>query len=244
MFSLFARKLGGRRQHDQVKSPANTAPRRAKQRTHTKTERPPARPAQAQRHAPKARLQQAARTTRQGQTVQSKPIKKTSQDPAGSPGAPAAARSKAARKTSQHPSAKRCLKSLASQFSSWVQKTNSLLRAAPLRFGAEGPRLARGFHLEAQEAMEKQFMLACRMIRGIARSHCKESLQGVIARSHCKESLQGVIARSHCKGDGKVFLRGTVAEEDRLLLEMRNRSWRSRASFKKRRMRCPVGGQR
>ena len=24
-----------------------------------------------------------------------------------------------------------------------------------------------------------------------ARSHCKESLQGVIARSHCKESLQG-----------------------------------------------------
>ena len=30
-----------------------------------------------------------------------------------------------------------------------------------------------------------------------ARSHCKESLQGVIARSHCKESLQGVIARSH-----------------------------------------------
>ena len=33
----------------------------------------------------------------------------------------------------------------------------------------------------------------------IARSHCKEPLQGVIARSHCKESLQGVIARSHCK---------------------------------------------
>ena len=32
-----------------------------------------------------------------------------------------------------------------------------------------------------------------------ARSHCKESLQGVIARSHCKESLQGVIARSHGK---------------------------------------------
>ena len=28
-----------------------------------------------------------------------------------------------------------------------------------------------------------------------ARSHCKESLQGVIARSHCKESLQGVMAR-------------------------------------------------
>ena len=33
----------------------------------------------------------------------------------------------------------------------------------------------------------------------IARSHCKESLQGVIARSHCKESWQGVMARSHCK---------------------------------------------
>ena len=35
----------------------------------------------------------------------------------------------------------------------------------------------------------------------IARSHCKESLQGVIAgviaRSHGKESWQGVIARSH-----------------------------------------------
>ena len=27
----------------------------------------------------------------------------------------------------------------------------------------------------------------------LARSHCKESLQGVIARSHCKESLQGVM---------------------------------------------------
>ena len=34
---------------------------------------------------------------------------------------------------------------------------------------------------------------------GGARSHCKESLQGVMARRHCKESLQGVIARSHCK---------------------------------------------
>ena len=37
----------------------------------------------------------------------------------------------------------------------------------------------------------------------VSRSHCKESLQGVLqgvmARSHCKESLQGVIARSHCK---------------------------------------------
>ena len=41
----------------------------------------------------------------------------------------------------------------------------------------------------------------------IARSHCKESLQGVIARSHCKESLQGVIARSHCKES----LQGVVA---------------------------------
>ena len=35
-------------------------------------------------------------------------------------------------------------------------------------------------------------------------SHYKVSLQGIIimkvnARSHCKESLQGVIARSHCK---------------------------------------------
>ena len=30
----------------------------------------------------------------------------------------------------------------------------------------------------------------------IARSHCKESLQGVMARSHCKESWQGAMARS------------------------------------------------
>ena len=41
----------------------------------------------------------------------------------------------------------------------------------------------------------------------IARSHCKESLQGVIARSHGKESLQGVIARSHCKES----LQGVIA---------------------------------
>ena len=43
------------------------------------------------------------------------------------------------------------------------------------------------------------------IMKVIARSHCKESLQGVIARSHCKESLQGVIARSHeshCKFQG------------------------------------------
>ena len=41
----------------------------------------------------------------------------------------------------------------------------------------------------------------------IARSHCKESLQGVIARSHCKELLQGVSARSHCKES----LQGVIA---------------------------------
>ena len=41
----------------------------------------------------------------------------------------------------------------------------------------------------------------------MARSHGKESLQGVIARSHCKESLQGVIARSH----GKESLQGVIA---------------------------------
>ena len=33
-----------------------------------------------------------------------------------------------------------------------------------------------------------------------SRSHCKQSLQGVIARSHCKESWQGVIARTHLQG--------------------------------------------
>ena len=45
----------------------------------------------------------------------------------------------------------------------------------------------------------------------VSRSHCKESLQGVIARSHCKESwqgvMQGVIARSHCKES----LQGVIA---------------------------------
>ena len=41
----------------------------------------------------------------------------------------------------------------------------------------------------------------------MARSHCKESLQGVMARSHCKESWQGVIARSHCKES----LQGVIA---------------------------------
>ena len=45
----------------------------------------------------------------------------------------------------------------------------------------------------------------------IARSHCKESLQGVIARSHCKESLQGVMARSHCKESCKESLQGVIA---------------------------------
>ena len=46
------------------------------------------------------------------------------------------------------------------------------------------------------------------LLQGVsARSHCKESLQGVIARSHCKESLQGVIARSHCKES----LQGVIA---------------------------------
>ena len=40
------------------------------------------------------------------------------------------------------------------------------------------------------------------------KSHCKESLQGVIARSHCKESWQGVIARQcHCKES----LQGVIA---------------------------------
>ena len=46
-------------------------------------------------------------------------------------------------------------------------------------------------------------------LQGIARSHCKEPLlQGAIARSHCKEwLLQGVIERSHCKES----LQGVIA---------------------------------
>ena len=54
----------------------------------------------------------------------------------------------------------------------------------------------------------------------IARSHCKESLQGVIARSHCKESLQGVIARSHCKES----LQGVIARSHESHCELRMES--------------------
>ena len=53
-----------------------------------------------------------------------------------------------------------------------------------------------------------------------ARSHCKESLHGVIARSHCKESLQGVIARSHCKES----LQGVIARSHESHCELRRES--------------------
>ena len=56
--------------------------------------------------------------------------------------------------------------------------------------------------------------------RVIARSHCKESLQGVIARSHCKESLQGVIARSHCKES----LQGVIAKSHESHCELQGES--------------------
>ena len=70
-----------------------------------------------------------------------------------------------------------------------------------------GEGFFRWVHLSSHESHYKVSLQGI-IIRVIARSHCKESLQGVIStrvitRCHCKESssesLQGVIARSHCK---------------------------------------------
>ena len=63
-----------------------------------------------------------------------------------------------------------------------------------------GEGFFRWVHLScSHESHYKVSLQGIIIIKVIARSHCKESLQGVIARSHCKESLQGVMARSHCK---------------------------------------------
>ena len=63
-----------------------------------------------------------------------------------------------------------------------------------------GEGFFRWVHLNcSHESHYKVSMQGIIIMKVNARSHCKESLQGVIARSHCKESLQGVIARSHCK---------------------------------------------
>ena len=63
-----------------------------------------------------------------------------------------------------------------------------------------GEGFFRWVHLScSHESHYKVSLQGIIIMKVIARSHCKESLQGVIARSHCKESLQGVIARSHCK---------------------------------------------
>ena len=76
-----------------------------------------------------------------------------------------------------------------------------------------GEGFFRWVHLScSHESHYKVSLQGIIIMKVIARSHCKESLQGVIARSHGKESLQGVIimkviARSHCKES----LQGVIA---------------------------------
>ena len=71
-----------------------------------------------------------------------------------------------------------------------------------------GEGFFRWVHLScSHESHYKVSLQGIIIMKVIARSHCKESLQGVIARIHCKECLQGVIARSH----GKESLQGVMA---------------------------------
>ena len=71
-----------------------------------------------------------------------------------------------------------------------------------------GEGFFRWVHLScSHESHYKVSLQGIIIMKVIARSHCKESLQGVIARSHGKESLQGVMARSH----GKESLQGVIA---------------------------------
>ena len=80
------------------------------------------------------------------------------------------------------------------------------------------PKHCEGFfrwvHLScSHESHYKVSLQGTIMMKVIARSLCKESLQGVIAKSHCKESLQGVIvARSHCCKES--LLQGVIARSD------------------------------
>ena len=56
-----------------------------------------------------------------------------------------------------------------------------------------GEGFFRWVHLScSHESHYKVSLQGIIIIKVIARSHCKESLQGVIARSHCKESWQGL----------------------------------------------------
>ena len=83
------------------------------------------------------------------------------------------------------------------------REASALASALPRREG-----FFRWVHLScSHESHYKVSLQGIIIMKVIARSHCKESLQGVIARSHCKESLQGVIARSH----GKESLQGVMA---------------------------------
>ena len=60
-----------------------------------------------------------------------------------------------------------------------------------------GEGFFRWVHLScSHESHYKVSLQGIIIMKVIARSHCKESLQGVIARSHGKESWQGVMARS------------------------------------------------
>ena len=72
-------------------------------------------------------------------------------------------------------------------------------RESPYFSRKHGEGFFRWVHLNcSHESHYKVSLQGIIIMKVNARSHCKESLQGVIARSHCKESLQGVIARSHC----------------------------------------------
>ena len=86
----------------------------------------------------------------------------------------------------------------------WTSKLGSATRSR--RLGGRQSARAPGFSRKHGEGFFRWVHLSCSheshykvSLQGIiimkvnARSHCKESLQGVIARSHCKESLQGVM---------------------------------------------------
>ena len=82
------------------------------------------------------------------------------------------------------------------------RKTTSLRSPSQGCFSRKhGEGFFRWVHLSCSHARHYKVSLQGIIImKVIAKSHCKESLQGVIARSHCKESLQGVIAsESHCE---------------------------------------------
>ena len=76
------------------------------------------------------------------------------------------------------------------RFGSACQKQSPFLVVFSRKHG-EG--FFRWVHLScSHESHYKVSLQGIIIMKVIARSHCKESLQGVIARSHCKESWQGL----------------------------------------------------